>query len=407
VYYSHTFFPVYAFDPTNGSLTTCHKGPMLILALGVAALLWGALAMVFITPIWAGVMVTNIAKLGIVLYVSDAVRRTQAELQQAVSLLLQTDPSVLLDDGAEATSSSSTATGLANGHEPATANGAASAGSDSLASLTVLDDGTPAPRARLLDALLDAVEIAIRLTSEAGQRRATSASATMAVAGEAGPTNDGPSSTVAVSVSTASATVAAVVGQDAPQDEDLTPDGLPGYAFMFHGIFTSLSLARRAACLAAKAENYAWRSWSTRQLFIPCIPLHRGEWAAVCNRTWHPCMDATALDPPHVAAPKAPEPVLSRAWNWLTSFHPQYQSFARLGVPMNELSSVLVDPTQRASFEQGDERSQLASTPLGRVLPPAGATAVPIPVATPTVLLEPPSLARLVSKLVCLYSLIT
>ena len=70
MYYSGMIFPAFSYDSSRGALVLEHRGPALLFASLFMALVWGTLAMVFIVPSWAGVMVTNVSKIFGVLYVS-------------------------------------------------------------------------------------------------------------------------------------------------------------------------------------------------------------------------------------------------------------------------------------------------------------------------------------------------
>lgn len=94
MYYADLLFPAFYFDPISGALTLEHKGSIFVWVALLMALAWGALAMVFIVPSWAGVMVTNVTKIVAALYISDAVCRTSSELERAVGLLLDAEPCV-------------------------------------------------------------------------------------------------------------------------------------------------------------------------------------------------------------------------------------------------------------------------------------------------------------------------
>jgi hypothetical protein len=89
LYYAPALFPVHRFDPERGIVTRAHSGPALILASLALALCWGTAAMVFVSPSWAGVMVTNVVKVIGAAYVLDAVRRSQALQCAAVRLLVE------------------------------------------------------------------------------------------------------------------------------------------------------------------------------------------------------------------------------------------------------------------------------------------------------------------------------
>lgn len=92
IYHSALLFPAFRSDAGSGLLAIEHQGPALVWSALVMALIWGTLAMVFIVPFWAGVMVTNIVKLAASLYASDAIRRSSSELLRSVSLLLEAEP---------------------------------------------------------------------------------------------------------------------------------------------------------------------------------------------------------------------------------------------------------------------------------------------------------------------------
>lgn len=94
LYYSALLFPVFRFDPTSGALIKEHNGPALLWASAIMALIWGTLAMVFVVPSWAGVMVTNLVKVAVTLYVTDSVSRSSSDLETSVSLLLDAEPCI-------------------------------------------------------------------------------------------------------------------------------------------------------------------------------------------------------------------------------------------------------------------------------------------------------------------------
>ena len=94
MYHTAMFFPAYLFDPTVGGLSVEHSGPTQVLLALLMALIWGTLAMVFIVPSWAGVMVTNVVKIIATLYVSDAICRTSSVLERSLALLSNAEPCI-------------------------------------------------------------------------------------------------------------------------------------------------------------------------------------------------------------------------------------------------------------------------------------------------------------------------
>ena len=94
MYHMPMLFPAFRFEPSTGAIMVEHRAPTMMLISIVMALIWGTLAMVFIVPSWAGVMVTNITKIVATLWISDAVCSSASELEKSVSLLLDSEPCV-------------------------------------------------------------------------------------------------------------------------------------------------------------------------------------------------------------------------------------------------------------------------------------------------------------------------
>lgn len=120
-------FPVYGFNRTRDALLPANSGPLLLLAAFFLAFLWAVCAMVFVAPAWAGVMVTNVLKMLLFVYILDSLRQTSLATAQSWRVLIESGAKEAVNKAviaaASTTSSSSAAVSTGTLAITATGNG--------------------------------------------------------------------------------------------------------------------------------------------------------------------------------------------------------------------------------------------------------------------------------------------